>query len=201
MLLSLSFSTDWCSCHCGRPLLPSFHPRLHYVRPLFWDLCHLCNYLIDCWPNGLLLPPLFLGQTVKTPTSWDPTGGHLSSIQKEKFPKDWHWLCIYRYFPTQLSALKFVDWMLVAFLHSLPPAYFFYCHSKEALWLDLTYWLWVLVWPLILLPQVFVLAAVIRVRRFDPNLNSVQFDLPKDPNDASASGWTMKEEGLSLRVS
>ena len=56
---------------------------------------------------------------------------------------------------------------------------------------DPTYCHWVIVWSLILTPQfvvLIVLAAVIRVRRFDPNLNSVQFDLPKDPNDASASG-------------
>ena len=45
-----------------------------------------------------------------------------------------------------------------------------------------------LVWPLILLPQVFVLAAVIRVHRFDPDLNSVQVYQPTDLNDASASG-------------
>merc|ERR1712088_1237230 len=87
----------------------------------------------------------------------------------------------------QMSALKFVPWMLTAFIHSLPPAYFFFCYLTKRTntlpweleliiqplyWIaDLTdsiigtYWYWVIVWTLTLTPQVLVLAAVIRVRR------------------------------------
>ena len=56
---------------------------------------------------------------------------------------------------------------------------------------DPTYCHWVIVWSHILILQLVilvVLAAVIRVRRFYPNLNSVQFYQPIDFNDASASG-------------
>ena len=126
-------------------------------------------------------------------------------------------LCIY--FPTQLSALKFLPWTLTVFVHSLPPAFLFYSYmtKKPSSYMtnallpwplsgevemnsgvpgiyyrkDPTYCHWVIVWSLILTPQLVVLvvlAAVIRVRRFDPNLNSVQFYLPMDANDASASG-------------
>ena len=45
-----------------------------------------------------------------------------------------------------------------------------------------------IVWTLIVTPQFVVLAAFIRVRRFDPTLNSVQVYQPMDLNDASASG-------------
>ena len=129
----------------------------------------------------------YIGQTVKTPTSWDPTGKqHLSGILQEKFnnrsKSD-------LYFPTQLSALKFLPWMLTAFIHLLPLAYFYICYMtkrtttlpwpfERILWTDLTCWHWVIagvVSTLILAPQFLVLAAAIRVHRFNPKLNSVQF--------------------------
>ena len=114
-----------------------------------------------------------------------------------------------KYCPTQLSANKFVPWMLTAFIHSLPPAVFFGCYTATRTntppWplegIYWTYWHWLIVWTLILTPQFVVLAAFIRVHRFDPNLNSVQVYQPMDLNDASASGWTMKEERMSLRAS
>ena len=98
-------------------------------------------------------------------------------------------LTLCKYFPTQLSALKFLPWMLTALIHSLPLAYFYHCYMtkrtttlpwpfERILWTDLTYWHWAIggvVSTLLLTPQFLVLAAVIRVRRFDPKLNSVQF--------------------------
>jgi hypothetical protein len=87
-----------------------------------------------------------------------------------------------------LSALKFVPWMLTAFIQSVIPAYFFFCYLTKRTntlpwqlemifqplyWIaDLTYstgtyWHWVIVWILTLTPQVLVLAAVIRVRRLN----------------------------------
>ena len=114
-----------------------------------------------------------------------------------------------KYCPTQLSANKFVPWMLTAFIHSLPPAVFFGCYTATRTnnppWplegIYWTYWHWLIVWTLILTPQFVVLAAFIRVHRFDPNLNSVQVYQPMDLNDASASGWTMKEDRMSLPAS
>jgi len=87
----------------------------------------------------------------------------------------------------QLSALKFLPWMLTVFIHSC--ILLLLLHDKEAFKLqetitDLTFWHWLVVWTLVLTPQVVVLAAVIRVRRFDQNLNSLQFY----SNVASASG-------------
>ena len=81
--------------------------------------------------------------------------------------------------------------MLTVFIHSC--ILLLLLHDKEAFKLqetitDLTFWHWLVVWTLVLTPQVVVLAAVIRVRRFDPNLNSLQFYQPTDLNDASASG-------------
>ena len=64
---------------------------------------------------------------------------------------------------------------------SLLLAYFFLMNLpgpiERVLWTELTCWQWVivgLVSTLILTPQFLVLVAVIRVCRFDPNLNSVQ---------------------------
>ena len=90
-----------------------------------------------------------------------------------------------KYCPTQLSALKFLPWMLNAFIHTLSLAYFCFCYITKRTntlpWplemiTELTYWHWAIVWTLILAPQFVVFAAVIRVRRFDPN--SVQFYQP-----------------------
>ena len=227
------FYTDWCNCHCGRPLFPSsaFSSVVVLFQLWCWFIRHLCILVLDwCvvgWTAGLLLHPLYVGQTIKTPTSWHPTGGHLSNTLNEKFLKQpikiWPLLTLT---PTQLSAVKFLPWTLTVFIHSLPPAYLYFCFirkrtnallpwplSGELGWSgagsplpeviyrkDPTYCHWVIVWSLILTPQFVVLvalAAVIRVRRFDPNLNSVKFYQPTDLNDASASGWTMKEKEAS----
>jgi len=81
----------------------------------------------------------------------------------------------------QLSALKFLPWMLTALIHFLPLAYFYICYMtkrtttlpwpfERILWTDLTYWHWVIggiVSTLILTPQFLVLAAVIRIRRLN----------------------------------
>jgi len=75
----------------------------------------------------------------------------------------------------QLSANKFVPWMLTAFIHSLPPAVFFGCYTATRTnnppWplegIYWTYWHWLIVWTLILTPQFVVLAAFIRVHRLN----------------------------------
>jgi len=73
----------------------------------------------------------------------------------------------------QLSALKFLPWMSTVFIHSLPPAFFFFCYMTNRTntlpWrLEMIYWtFWVIVWTLILTPQFVVLAAFMRVRRLN----------------------------------
>jgi len=76
----------------------------------------------------------------------------------------------------QLSALKFLPWMLNAFIHTLSLAYFCFCYitrrTNTLPWplemiTDLTYWHWAIVWTLILAPQFVVFAAVIRIRRLN----------------------------------
>jgi len=79
----------------------------------------------------------------------------------------------------QLSALKFLPWILTAFIHSIPSVYFHYFYMTERTYsypygrnlrTDLTCWHWVIgsmVWVLILTPQFVVLAAVVRVRRLN----------------------------------
>ena len=88
-----------------------------------------------------------------------------------------------------MSVCLFLDWMLIVFIHSLLPAYLYYCYMtkrtktlpwpvNDYFWTDLTYWHWGIVWILFLTPLflvLVVLAGVIRVCRFAPNLNSVQF--------------------------
>jgi len=96
----------------------------------------------------------------------------------------------------QLSVPKFVPWMLNAFIHSVIPAYFFFCYLTKRtntlpyqlkfiiqplFWIaDLTdsiigtYWYWVIVWTLTLTPQVLVLAAVIRVCRLNKERKRIE---------------------------
>ena len=182
------FYTDRSHCHCGLapfPIYPSSASASAVVPvslPIFGfsTCCHLCILILD----GLVLPPIYVAQTITTPTSWDPTGGHLSGILREKFPKQPKCDSLCKYCPTQLSALKFLPWMLNAFIHTLSLAYFFCYMTKRTNTLpwpleritDLTFWHWLIVWTLILTPQFVVFAAVIRVRRFDPN--SVQLYQP-----------------------
>merc|ERR1719222_1566675 len=93
----------------------------------------------------------------------------------------------------QLYALNFLPWMLTVFIHSLPPAYFFYCYMTTSihpstlpwplegtLWTDLTFWHWLIVWSLILTPQLIllvVLAAVIRVHRLELRRIAINIDI------------------------
>jgi len=84
----------------------------------------------------------------------------------------------------QLSTLEFLPWILTAFIHSVPLAWLYYNYMTTTRWhdgtsaesysnpkilrTDLTCWHWifvVMVWALILTPQVIVLAAQQRVRR------------------------------------
>jgi len=97
----------------------------------------------------------------------------------------------------QLSAPKFVPWLLTAFIHSFLPAYFFFCYltkrtntlpSQLKLIIQPLYWIaaltnssmidpfwqWVIVWTLVLTPQVLVLAAVIRVRRLNKERKRIE---------------------------
>ena len=95
--------------------------------------------------------------------------------------------------PTQLSTLEFLPWILTAFIHSVPLAWLFYNYMTTTRWhhgtstesysnpkilrTDLWFWFWifvVMVWALILTPQVIVLAAQQRVRRLVQH-NSVHF--------------------------
>ena len=94
---------------------------------------------------------------------------------------------------TQLSTLEFLPWILTAFIHSVPLAWLYYNYMTTTRWhdgtstesysnpkilrTDLTCWHWifvVMVWALILTPQVIVLAAQQRVRRLVQH-NSVHF--------------------------
>jgi len=78
----------------------------------------------------------------------------------------------WKYCPTQLSANKFVPWMLTTFIHS---AVVFGCYTATRTnnppWplegIYWTYWHWLIVWTLILTPQFVVLAAFIRVHRLN----------------------------------
>jgi len=77
----------------------------------------------------------------------------------------------------QLSTLKFLPWMLTAFIHSIPLAWlcFYYMYRsastypyEKILRTDLTCWDWTFATiggGLVLAPQVVVLAAALRVRR------------------------------------
>jgi len=77
----------------------------------------------------------------------------------------------------QLSTLEFLPWILTAFIHSVPLAWLYYCYIYEStdsypheqiLRKDLTCWHWILgalVGGLVLIPQIIVLGAVVRVRR------------------------------------
>jgi len=90
----------------------------------------------------------------------------------------------------QLSALKFVPWMLTAFIHSVLPAYFFW-RTNSPPWRRENYWaFWVIVWTLILTLQVLVLAAVIRVRRLKNERKRIE----------SANLLTEPEVGASQNV-
>ena len=89
------FYTDRSHCHCGLapyPIYPS-SASASAVAPVsppifvFSTCCPLCILILDWWRNSWVLLPLYVGQTITTPTSWDPTGGHLSGILREKFPK------------------------------------------------------------------------------------------------------------------
>ena len=104
----------------------------------------------------------------------------LSTIQAVSHP----WSM--KYCPTQLSTLEFSPWILTAFIHCVPIAYFTYrwntCHlisqnlpkpphpSNASLTWECGHWTLVaLLWTLALTPQFIVLAALVRVHRFDPN--------------------------------
>jgi len=77
----------------------------------------------------------------------------------------------------QLSTLEFLPWILTAFIHSVPLAWLYYCYMYEStdsypheqiLRKDLTCWHWILgalVGGLVLIPQIIVLGAAVRVRR------------------------------------
>jgi hypothetical protein len=143
--------------------------------------------------NFVLVFPYFLSYVCVKPSRQLLLGiqqvGTSQAFLKKSLKTTDQYLTQCKYFPTQLSALKFLPWMLTAFIHSLPLAYFYHCYMtkrtttlpwplERILWTDLTYWHWAIggvVSTLILTPQFLVLAAVIRVRRFDPKLNSVQF--------------------------
>ena len=92
-----SFFTDWCNYPCGC----AFHPLSRFCLHYYWqhlphtggtkelDLFCLGNLLgnasLDLWPDASIYGLIYMGQTVKKPTSWDPTGKHFSGILKEKF--------------------------------------------------------------------------------------------------------------------
>ena len=175
-LLSLhSFFPDWCGRDCGYSshfLFPCC-PRQRTVNlPVFWGIHDLCNHHLDRWPDGFLLRPLHVGETFAMPSSWAATG-ILMNIICTSFDK---WCS------TQLSALEFLPWILTSFFHSVPPAYLYYRfmtvsgdtypHYERSLRPDLTCWNWIvgsIIWTFILTPQIVVLAAAVRVRRFDQN--------------------------------
>ena len=79
------------------------------------------------------------------------------------------------YCPTQLFTYEFSPWILTAFIHCVPVAYLTYrwntCHLIHSTpWNPWAcgHWIWIaLLWILILTPQFIVLAALVRVHRFD----------------------------------
>jgi len=85
----------------------------------------------------------------------------------------------------QLSALEFLPWTLTAFIHSVPLAWLYYCYIYEStdsypheqiLRNDLTCWHWILgamIGGLVLIPQIIVLGAVVRVRRLSQERTSI----------------------------
>ena len=174
--------SDWCCCDGGSappPLFPCCPHQRVVNLSFFGGLSHLCNDLLDSWTCGLCLRPLYVGQTISTPPSWAATGRSCTSKRSG---------CSYCI--SQLSSLEFLPWMLTAFIHSIPPAWLCFYHiytQKEkhtirlavyppretydrTLRTDLTCWDWIFAiggGGLIITPQLIVLAAAYRVRRFD----------------------------------
>jgi hypothetical protein len=113
----------------------------------------------------------------------------------------------------QLSALKFLPWMLTALIHSLPLAYFYHCYMTKStttlpwpferiLWTDLTCWHWAIggvVSTLILTPQFLVLAAVIRVRRLNNERRKIE-SLPPSYSSLEHSYPTLPPSYSTLEV-
>ena len=81
-----TFYTDWSKCHWIRAPYPLRLPLLLASSAsasagasagIFWlsIICIALHWLIlPWWRNGLVVPPLLVGQTITTPTSWGPTG-------------------------------------------------------------------------------------------------------------------------------
>ena len=59
------------------PSLPSASANVLCYSSWFSSFSLLCILFLGWRRNCLVLPPLLVGQTITTPTSWDPTGGHL----------------------------------------------------------------------------------------------------------------------------
>merc|ERR1711953_1291184 len=71
----------------------------------------------------------------------------------------------------QLSALKFLPWMLTAFIHSLLLAYFYICYMTKS---TTTLVIGGVVSALILYPQFLVVAAAIRIRRLNNERRKIE---------------------------
>ena len=73
-----SIFSYWCSCdsHPAPPHLYTRYCHLQWTSNLsvFWRFCDLNNNLLSGWTHGILLPPLHVGETIKTTTCW-PTAG------------------------------------------------------------------------------------------------------------------------------
>ena len=66
---SSCFYTDWCNSHRIRaPYLLYLSSDCAVWLSIIWGL------ILGWWCNGLVLPPLVVGQTSTTPSPWDPTG-------------------------------------------------------------------------------------------------------------------------------
>ena len=66
---SSCFYTDWCNSHWIRaPYLLYLSSDCAVWLSIIWGL------ILGWWCNGLVLPPLVVGQTSTTPSPWDPTG-------------------------------------------------------------------------------------------------------------------------------
>ena len=73
----ISPSKDGCSCYSDlapAPIFPGHHHQRPRSIPQLWGLPRLCLHLLHCWLDGILLPPLHVGQAFQAPACWSATG-------------------------------------------------------------------------------------------------------------------------------
>jgi len=112
----------------------------------------------------------------------------------------------------QLSTLEFLPWILTAFIHSVPLAWLYYCYIYEStdsypheqiLRKDLTCWHWILaalVGGLVLIPQIAVLGAVVRVRRLSQERTRIRSPDLSTPPQVVAHPTTTSPRPDNIRI-